>query len=394
MSTGALLQLAALGPQDAMLYQPGELDPFRMCVRRHSRFAIDTKEYTFPNGFLLGSTNQMEIPRCGDLLGNVTLEIRLPRVPEASPGQTWAKSIGYVLLRKIVLRIDDVIVDQQERLWYDISDRLFLASPHAGGMRAMMGAAALPLDRPHIVYVPLKLLSCKSHHLQNNFLPLLAMPGSTVRLDIEAETFANCSTGSGAELAELDVRVLVEYIDVDAPERERLINRPTHIVFESTQDVESLCYREIVTDSGAARVPLDVVSLSFAEVNVPTKLLCWVTYLTQYSEYFQYTDDIGESVLLLDGTERFSPQPDDYFQLVQKLHSTRRCAARDNVHVYSFALDATSQHPNGTIDFAKVQQPLLKLGLKTKRVDLTCKAFALCYKVLVLHQGRAKLLYA
>ena len=406
----------ALGPQDDVLYDlrpvaggPPRASQFKPCTRRHSRFAIDTKEEAFPNGFAFGQRNVMEIPRRGDMLGNITLEIRLPDVPDAQTADAWIEGFAHVLMRRLDLIVDDTLVQTQERLWYDLSDRLFMSASHAAGMDEMVGKAK-PLylkDRRgardadgkvaepyrsacHTLYLPLKLLCCKSHHSNQNFLPLLGVPGSTITLALEAETFQNCvsSYGGTAPLSTLDIRVLIDYVFLDDPEKERLLRRPTSILFEDVQDMEARSYKEGNSEVGAYRTPLDRVDVDLSELNVPVKAFVWVSYLTNYGQFFEYTNDITTSTVLLSGQELIEPQSSEYFTLVDPYMHNLKVEGTGNVHLYSLALDVGGMQPSGHISFDQVHAPILRAHLSSKRPDLTVKVFAMCYKMLKIDKGR------
>jgi hypothetical protein len=190
---GSLVQLSAQGPQNEYLESSCGTDFFSLPQwRRPTRFALDVVAESFPNGFAWGKSNVIDIPRRADVLGDVILEIRLPALPAAVQGDSWVKAFGYVLLRRVRMIMDGTVVHDDERLWYDISDKLFASAEHEGGLDAMIGRDGLDLRTSHVVYVPLKLLCSKGHRSIQNFLPLLAMPGTPMQLEIVAEDIESC----------------------------------------------------------------------------------------------------------------------------------------------------------------------------------------------------------
>lgn len=402
MLEGSHVQLNAIGPQEQAIYfeQPGRLAPFTtQCIRRHSRFATETREEVFPNSFVFGKSNTLNIPRSGDLLGDVFLEIRLPVVSGASSSDRWVDSVGYVLLKRVKLQIDDTIIHTQERLWYDIDDALFLSSSKTTGVHEMIGRGVqLPMNQAHTLFVPLKFFCCKNYHARQNFMPLLGIPGSTLSLTIESETFSQLTTlqtplGSLTVPTTLDVRVLLEYVTLDAPERERLLVRPTSILFEDVQDVEAVSYRDALDSNGGGRIPLDVVRVSMREVNSPVKLLTWVSYLvTDVANkiYFAYRDDISHAQLAVNGIELDTEREIEYFKTVQKYYRVDNTGVA-NVSVHSFALDASSWQPSGQLNFDQINEPELRARLRSKREDLMVKVFVMCYKHIIFDKGRAML---
>ena len=401
MSVGTYLHLAAKGPQETLMYGTDPGGPFSSCYKRHTRYAIDTKELVFPDGCVFGKDARLVIPRDGDMLGDIVLEFHLPAVPGAAPTDRWVDAIGYVLFRRIRCVIDDIEISNTERLWYDIADRLFLKESHKAGVDAMIGRnRVLPLTRSHVIYVPLKLFSCKAHRETQNFFPLLTAPGSTMSLTLELESFANCVTSYAGSLppTQLKAHALVDYVVLEPAERERMINRPHTLLIDAEQDAEELTYKEFLSmDGGDARVPVDTVKIDLSEVNYPVKYIVWVVYANSAlasKAYFTYLDEIKETRLLLDGNERFSSQDGGYFQLVEHFFKGRRVTAADGVYLYSFALDAASWQPCGHLTFGEVGKPVLDVTLKEKRSDRVVKAFIVGSKFVDIARGRVTVRYS
>jgi len=403
---GSYVQLRAIGPLEHLLYDIGPatsradaIRPFSECVPRHTRFARETRREPFPEAFRLGKSNAFQIPRAGDLLGDIFLEITLPSIVGAPPGATWVDSVGHVLLRRVMLKIDDTTIHDQERLWYDLEDALFLKQTQQRGIDELIGRnSTLLLSDTHTLIIPLKLFFCKRYHSQQNFLPLLGIPGSTITLTIEAESYDNLVVGSNTDghvkPVAMDARLVTDFYFVEAPEKERLLLRPTSILFEDVQDVESYSYVESTDALGGAKTPVDFVRLSMQEVNAPVKLLVWVVYNVRDAAqklYFQYQDVIRSVELKAETVSLVDDLPSGYYARVQKFYHVDNSPKQSNVHVYSFALDASSWQPSGQLNFDQVARPELQCKLKEKRADLVIKAFVMTYKHLIFDKGRAML---
>lgn len=186
---GTRLQLAAVGPQDLYITSSSSgVTPWTTVFKRPTPFAMDVVETPFANQFVMGRRNRTDVPTSGDCLGGITLELRLPRIPGAIPGDTWVPAIGYALLRRVRVWLNDAMLSDTERLWYDLHDRLFETKDTAAMLGGSSGSGApLSLAHPHVVHVPLKL----PWH-RGNWFPLVAAFGGRMTLDIEAESFAAC----------------------------------------------------------------------------------------------------------------------------------------------------------------------------------------------------------
>lgn len=398
MLQGAQIQLHARGPQDEMLTGGAASNPYtRTCWPRCTRFALDQRRDPFPETFRLGSSNSATIPRSGDLVGDVFLEIRLPVVPGATNDDRWVERFGRVLLRRVRLKIDETTVHDHERLWYDLDDALFGKASKTDGLHEMIGSDSLPMDEEHLIFIPLKFFFCKNWKSRQQFMPLLGIPGSSISLTIETESFDRLTTlaeGSQASSVEsLDARLIIEYVHLDSPEKERVLRRPQAVLYEDVQDVEGVSYKLANDSEGGVRIPLDVVDVDMKEVNAPVRFVSFVSYLETdlvNELYFQYRDDIRRAELLANGVSLVSERDVAHFSTVEKYFRVDNTGEK-NVMVHSFAMDASSWQPSGQLNFDRIARPVLRVWLKEKRPDVVVKAFVSTYKFMIFDKGRAML---
>lgn len=401
---GSFIQLASQGPQERILYDlhAGKNAFTNTCWKQSTRFATEVKSESFPLGFQLDKVNTLSIPRRGDMLGDITLEITLPVVPGASIHDYWLDDIGYILLRHIRMSVDDVEISSEERLWYNLSDSLFTSHTKLSGIRDMIGTGRdkrLGLATEHTIYVPLKLFCCKNHHTSQNFMPLLISPGSSLQIEIDTESFTNCVTSynGNAPPMELVCDVLIQYVFLDSAEKERLINRPQTLLIETVKDMEGYSYKEFISETGGdVRVPTDTVTINLSEVNFPVKTIVWTAYSMNDVNnriFFQYMDIIQSASLKFDGIERTLDEKASYYEGVQTFYHATRCVP-DNVFMYSFAIDASAFQPSGHCTFGEIARPTLNITLKEKRSDVVVKVFILGYRFLEFDKGRVRIRFA
>lgn len=397
-------QLRARGPQDDFITHPlakfSHWDP--VVARQHTPFAVEAVEERFPAQFRFGRRNRVEVPRKGDILSDVTLEVRLPAITNAA-GQPvtdawWADRLGYVLLRRVRLLVDDVAVDDQERLWYDLADRLFCPAPHAAGLADMLGGGETwTVNEQRVAYVPLKLTCCKAHHERRAGLPITAMHLATIAMDVEAEAFAACVRGPGAgscvEPPEIDVRVLFDSVYLEADEKQQLLAEPVVVQIRAQQDMDALNYVE----SDERIFPTPTVKVDLSELNHPVAFLAWVAYADPplADEPFRYvpTEHFREVALSFDNSDRFQPRPGAHFALQQRFGFFGNCpGSSDGVMAYSFALDAAERQPSGAVTFAALQTPFMRVTLSPEAPPRAkVKVFAEYVNWLVCARGRATL---
>ena len=81
---GGLLQLVATGKQDLFLTGNPQISFFKMVYRRHTNFATESQPMYFDGTPNFGQRISCLIPRRGDLLGRVYLDVTLPRIYDTS----------------------------------------------------------------------------------------------------------------------------------------------------------------------------------------------------------------------------------------------------------------------------------------------------------------------
>ena len=77
---GGLLQLASQGYQDVFLTDDPEITFYKKVYRKYTNFAIEDKEIKISDTIDFGKQITCIIPKHGDLLGNCTLKIKLPKL--------------------------------------------------------------------------------------------------------------------------------------------------------------------------------------------------------------------------------------------------------------------------------------------------------------------------
>lgn len=394
-SVGTGIQMLAQGPQNYMLDIHAHMSFFTAVYRRHTAFAMECFEDEVTLAF--GRPVTVELVRRADMLGDVFLEVALPDL--GIPGGRWVDAVGYVLLSRVRLVMGDVVLHDQERLWYDLVDRVFMPHGKRRAVDAMIGRGrVLATDAAHTVHVPFKFLCCKNHYANQQFLPLASL-SPNVKLTVEITTeglegLVHLPPGAAPPptLTTLAAKVLSEQAFVDPDEKRAAMHHPARLMIESFQDVDALSY----TFDDAGTYDLKSVSLDLRELNLPVKTLLLVAYddnATQSKRYFDYLDCVDRAVLLIASAERFPPRAGEYFSLVQTYQHSSACAP-DNVHMYSFALDASQRQPSGTLNFAPLANPTLRVDLKnTGGRAVKVKAFAQCLNWLTVQSGSMDYLF-
>ena len=94
----ALIQLAAYGAESQYLVGNPQMTYFKLVFRRHTNFALDTREITLTGPSVLRGDDEIKlkciIPRNGDLISGLYLLIDIPDIYSGYQ-QNGSKSLGY-----------------------------------------------------------------------------------------------------------------------------------------------------------------------------------------------------------------------------------------------------------------------------------------------------------
>jgi hypothetical protein len=269
---GGLMQLVAYGAQDIYLTGNPQITFFKVVYRRHTNFSMETILQTL-NGLgsttINGSTATATISRNGDLVHKVYVSF-------PTSGLTIN---GSDLVKEAELEIGGQRIDRHYQEWNEVWNELSTPESKAIGLKAMqfsIGSSGTGVGEAHI---PLNFWFCRNPGLA---LPLIALQYHEVKIKL---TF-------GA--AGVRPNVWCDYIYLDTDERRRFAQVSHEYLIEQLQKEDKT--------SGAQE---NTHKLNF---NHPVKELIWTT---------PAGNNMSKIKLQLNGHDRFSEQPEEYFTLRQ-----------------------------------------------------------------------------
>lgn len=361
------IQIAAYGAQD--VYLRGTFSPFVAQYKRATRFAVWTDAVDIP--WVPGQRTVVDIPKSGDVLGEMFLRVVLPVIPG-----TWKKCIGYSLFRRVRLMLDGQEIHNYERLWYDIRDSVYAHKP---GYDDMVGRTVLSGSTPHELVIPLRFLT------ETPGFPLSAIPRASLKVDIEWELAAKVSDIPFV----IQPQIMMDYCDLENPEK-RMLTQGTTLLFESAIDSDALSYK---IDSGGQVQDVDKINVNLGNVRFAVKLLAWVAYDETGAPFTYIAQPLKDVSLKFNNQDRMEARPSGYFTAVQQYQHCSRCAPGLGVHTYSFAFDATSLQPSGVADFGALAKVFLQGTVAPGNPKFKLKVFSLYYNVVTIKNGTGHLAF-
>lgn len=418
---GGLLQLVATGRQDVYLTGNPQTTFFKQVYRRHTNFSIECQRIPFETGVEFNKLITTTIPRNGDLLTQLMLEITLPQItpngpladgetPASSPIDTsWVNGIGYAMIDYVSIQFGSVEIDRQYGEWMYLWSKLSTPGAKQAGFNYMIGTQEAYDDTtqqgPLKLFVPINFWFCRNVGLA---LPLIALQSMPIRILIklkngndmvytrEYETDPAFRTAKPPTIT--DMTLWGDFVFLDVEERRRFTSSRHEYLIEQTQ-----IQRRFAVNAGAvySNVPLNF--------NHPIKELVWVVQqdrMLTLHEPFNYgsrtnneypavnTDLISTALLQFDGYDRFEKRSAPYFRLVQpwQRHTS---IPNDFIYVYSFSLAPESEQPQGTCNASRIDSINLQVemnGSITKR-DSGITVYATNYNILRIVAGLGGLLF-
>ena len=397
--TGALISMAAIGPQETYLF--GGQSQWLPNFKQYTQFAL-TQRVSLPikltSQTFLGSVTQVDLfPKgMGDLLANMYLQCTLPALPS---GYSYSELVGRALFNKIEFLVDGLPYETITDDWYVIRDQLFLDDDERSAMyKAVSGGypegTNVPGTSPVKLIVPLEFFFCRRHthsdsvkeRLEKPFFPMCAVTRSVISIRITFNTTAwitNATTDvDGRPIDIIAPRLLVEEISL-SPE-ERIYYQNTKLQFKVPR-----VWSEAVQpyQNGLTRVNLTA--------NYPVTMMVWFVrnqlYETQANNYYdsryaygyttkyiqaatpvtfsngstlRYIDTIEFATLYLNNQNVLSNFPGGlYYSYKQPLDHGLTVPTK-NLYMYCFGKTPAEYTQEGALDFKTLNSQTTHLDIK------------------------------
>ncbi len=382
-SPGSLLQLAAQGKQDVFLTGNPQISFYKVVYRRYTNFSIESCRMYFEGTPNFGQRITCLVPRFGDLLGQVFLDVTLPPLYASVDGScpcapdpataipiSYVNSIGHALIEEITLEIGEQEIDKQTGEFMEIWTQLSTPAGQQDALNNMIGRVnnytAPQLTGEQKIIVPLQFWFCRN---PGNYLPLLALQYHPVRINIKLRSLQGMAyTGSAADACQpgvicptsiTSINMWGDYINLDKEERRRFVSTTHEYLIDQVQYTP-----KVAIPAGTAQVNVKM------DFNHPLRELLWIVQrdeMINLREYFNFsslaitesgtcprTDNIIDAKLQLDGQDRFEKRTAPYFRLVQPYQRHTSTPVLSFIYVYSFALRPEDVQPSGSLNASRI----------------------------------------
>ncbi|NBY39852.1 MAG: hypothetical protein EBQ66_02845, partial [Flavobacteriia bacterium] len=313
-----MLQLVATGRQDVYLSGNPQTTFFKQVYRRYTNFSIETQRIPFDTAAEFGKLITTTIPRNGDLLSQLYLEVELPEITPAGPlppptgvitepptdyatitnSVSWVNGIGYAMIDYVSIWIGQQEIDRQYGEFLYLWAQLSTPGSKKQGVEHMTGQLEVYNDTaqkgPLRLFIPFQFWFCKNPGLA---LPLLALQATPIKIYMRLKNGNDLIFSNSLEDAVVngttpptqlmarppvitDMTLWGDFIYLDTEERRRFVSSKHEYLIEQTQQQKRY---SIPQNTTITNVPLTF--------NHPMKEMIWVVNqdrMLQAHEWFNY----------------------------------------------------------------------------------------------------------
>ena len=457
MGAGSI-QLAAIGPQDFHLTANPQITFFKSVYKRHTQFSKEVKRIFFngdktPNFGL--KDVRADIPKEGDLLGNVFLEINITGLGNNSNAELirTVANFSNSLVDKIRCEIGGYTIDTHYGRFYQILDEIEGNSQEDNQLQsdATNGGKYVTIDRGDDTaqnievinsynrlkgnytlcfnggqhsnttthgseytkrfYYPLKFWFNKN---PGQYLPMVSLFKHKVSLLFDfAEKNKVIGNADNITTFSMSAKLFGEFYFLDKSEKTRFAQSNHEYIIEQVQLNSNSHITTPIVTSPETETALCDYELYF---NHPVKYIAWVVvneglagsnrgqgpcYFVSLTNSSVYGNDgnNGTIELFLEGVTREIEMPMIYYTRYLPSKLLKAVPILDRIGFYSFALNPLDPEPSGTCNFSKLYNKNMKIVFGNMHASTALSGkelyiYAVNYNVLTITNGMAAIRYA
>ena len=434
MSQAAIIQLVATGVEDEYLTKTPQITFFETVYRQHVPFSMQTVPMLFSSGFSFGNIISCNIDRIGDLVGGMTLNIKLDSLPQNGKVQ-WINDLGHTLFDYVELEIGGQVVDKHYGEWLDIWAEFTQPTGKKSGYYEMIykdiGSLTAPMglnlpnseqkkedffdnedDNPtksgeRDIYVPLNFWFCRNPGLA---LPLIALSHHNVKINFKIAPFCDCVTNESGE-KNISLNISSSCVNASSSSGKLLLSdNPSRESMAKKEHKYLVDYYKLLSYDNT-KVAFNRYPLNFH----PVKALFWfqqiimmltVSFYGRAGASLEAVPLVDKMQIKVNGQE-FTNSYSKYFSLLQPYYfNTSIPTISTDLYTFSFGLRPEEHQPTGTLNFSRIENAYLHVDFNNKEVPpsqsgisgnnfkyINFRCYAINYNIFVVTSGMGGMLY-
>jgi hypothetical protein len=216
---GGYMHLESKGDMDDYLIVNPELTFFKTQYSRHTNFSQELMEFSVRSGYTFGNRHTVVIPRNGDLIGDLFLEVKL------SNTDTHCYGLGNALIESVELEIGGQLIERIYGNCMNIIGEMTQSDEKRTVWDKFVGNHSEKDCKKLLIPLP---FFCSN---PGKYLQLIAMSYHEVRINIK---LANRDTVMLPENCTIEsIKLVGNYIYLDSDERRRIAQTPSEFLITS-----------------------------------------------------------------------------------------------------------------------------------------------------------------
>ena len=399
----------AFGVQDTYLTADPVISFWKNKTKPYTAFATESIYCNWNNDVGFGQRSTAVLPRTGDLVSQMWLEIDLPDLtlynptPNTATNIKWANAIALVIIASIQLDVGGNRLDRYSGYFADMWSELTETAEKKDAFDQMVGkftgydntSAVKSSSAAKTYFVPLLFFPNMASSLA---IPASALQSQEIRVNLELRNYLDCIRssmapvqsmidGSGNPLKVPDVRLYVDYVYLSAPEKQRFISFEHDILFTCNQDSGQVA---VLAGTSKVRMPLSFANLVTELIFVFQPKAAVTSNTMTGNDWTAYADAFDLVDLQVDGSSRFTPRVGTWFLYGENYKAHHRCP-RKAVHCYSFALQPEQKQPSGAINASRISSMIFNFSMKPNLPDGYIIVFARALNIVKVADGMSSL---
>jgi len=407
---GAVASMNAVGTEDFYLTSQPVISFWKNKIKPYTAFATESVQCVWNNEVGFGKRSTAILPKSGDMVSQMWLEIDLPDLstyvptPNTATNIKWANTIALIILSSIQLTIGSITLDRYYGYYADFWSELSEAAEKKHAFNRMVGkfdsydntSSTNSSSAAKTYFVPLLFFPNSSSF---GAIPCAALQYDEIRVNMELRQYLDCVVSSMAPIQSLidtsgnplqvqDIRLYVDFVYLSAPEKQRFISFENDILFNNMQDTGQ---NAILAGSTNFKLPLKCLSNLVTELIFVFQPKTCVTSNTMTGNDWTACIDAFQQVdLQVDGTSRFTPRSGTYFNYAVPYLCHHSCP-RPGIHSYCFALHPEATQPSGTINVSRLASMFFNFTMKPGLPDGYIITFARSLNIMTIANGQVAL---
>ena len=387
----SVLQLYSKGLEDVYLTQTPDINIFKYMYKKYVNFATELVRLTFNDYVDFGKTTSCDVPKRGNLLTNLFLRIRLPRlVCDSGTFLSWCDNVGYAMFQEgISLEIGGLLVDTFYPEFWDIYE-CFMNSDNNSGSNLMTLKSDSYIStrynatRENDLVIPLRFWFTRDYKLG---LPIGAMPNQSIKLKFKFKHFEDCINYDGLEPSDYsfkEAEIFAEYVYLDE----------TVLTDFYTTPYEYIGQR--VLYNGKEHINANASDHSIQLLfNGPCKELvfsCIETNSISNNDHFNYSNLTTDSNLIqeigfsIEGSERIKYTPEVFFRLGYPFMVHQNVPLK-YVYTLPFSIKPAVSQPSGSLSFSSFSSLSLNIKMVPQNPECILRIFGVFYSRITIKNG-------